>query len=88
MARHLPCHHEFTEITLHHFRKSITGLSLLVQQAWGLNPFDVTMYVFVNRGRDKIKILLWEKNDFVLWYKRLEKQRFKWPSEQTTGQFF
>ncbi len=63
------------------FRKSITGLSLLVEQALGLNPFDVTMYVFINRKRDKIKILLWEKNGFVLWYKRLEKQRFKWPSD-------
>jgi len=62
------------------FRKSITGLSLLVEQTLGLNPFDVTLYVFINRRRDKIKILLWEKNGFVLWYKRLEKQRFKWPT--------
>jgi len=62
------------------FRKSITGLSLLVEQSLGLNPFDVTLYVFINRRRDKIKILLWEKNGFVLWYKRLEKQRFKWPA--------
>ncbi len=63
------------------FRKSITGLSLLVEQALELNPFDTTLYVFINRKRDKIKILLWEKNGFVLWYKRLEKQRFKWPSD-------
>lgn len=64
------------------FRKSITGLSLLVEQALELNPFDTTLYVFVNRKRDKIKILLWEKNGFVLWYKRLEKQRFKWPIDR------
>ncbi|MCG7883719.1 MAG: IS66 family insertion sequence element accessory protein TnpB [Candidatus Thiodiazotropha endolucinida] len=56
------------------FRKSITGLSLIVEQTLGLNPFDVALYVFINRRRDKIKILLWEKNGFVLWYKRLEKQ--------------
>jgi transposase len=65
------------------FRKSITGLSLLVEQTLGLNPFDTTLYVFINRRRDKIKILLWEKNGFVLWYKRLEKQRFKWPTGHT-----
>lgn len=62
------------------FRKSITGLSLLVEQHLGLDPFEHTLYVFVNRKRDKLKILLWEKNGFVLWYKRLEKQRFKWPA--------
>jgi len=67
------------------FRKSITGLSLLVEQALSLNPFDTTMYVFINRKRDKIKILLWEKNGFVLWYKRLEKQRFKWPSDESSA---
>lgn len=63
------------------FRKSITGLSLLVEQSLSLNPFEPTLYVFINRKRDKLKILLWEKNGFVLWYKRLEKQRFKWPSD-------
>jgi transposase len=61
------------------FRKAIQGLSLLVEQALELNPFEATLFVFINRRRDKIKILYWEKNGFCLWYKRLEKQRFKWP---------
>lgn len=64
------------------FRKAIQGLSLLVEQAFGLNPFEPALFVFINRGRDKIKILYWEKNGFCLWYKRLEKQRFKWPADQ------
>lgn len=65
------------------FRKAIQGLSLLVEQELELNPFDATLFVFINRRRDKIKILYWEKNGFCLWYKRLEKQRFKWPSNHT-----
>lgn len=60
-------------------RKSINGLSAIVEQEMSLNPFSETVFVFCNRGRDKIKILCWEKNGFILWYKRLEKQRFHWP---------
>jgi len=67
------------------FRKSITGLSLLVEQSLEMNPFEPTLYVFINKRRDKIKILLWEKNGFVLWYKRLEKQRFKWPADRNAA---
>lgn len=60
-------------------RKSIDGLSVLVQEAMELNPFDEAVFVFCNRARDKVKILAWERNGFVLWYKRLESERFKWP---------
>jgi transposase len=60
-------------------RKSIDGLPLLVQEAMELNPFDEAVFVFCNRLRDKVKILAWERNGFVLWYKRLERERFKWP---------
>ena len=59
------------------FRKAIQGLSLLVEQELELNPFEATLFVFINRRRDKLKILYWEKNGFCLWYKRLEKQRYK-----------
>ena len=55
------------------FRKAIQGLSLLVEQVLELNPFEATLFVFINRRRDKLKILYWEKNDFCLWYKRLER---------------
>ena len=59
-------------------RKSINGLSALVEQEMALSPFEPALFVFCNRTRDKIKLLYWERNGFVLWYKRLEKQRFKW----------
>ena len=61
-------------------RKSIDGLAALIEQETTLSPFSTTLFVFCNRRRDKIKLLLWERNGFVLWYKRLEKFRFKWPS--------
>ena len=66
------------------FRKSIMGLSLIVEQSLLLNPFEETLFVFINRRREKIKILYWEKNGFCLWYKSLEEERFKWPTDRTT----
>jgi len=61
------------------FRKSINGLSLIVEQSLSLDPFQSALFVFVNRQCNKVKILYWEKNGFCLWYKSLQKQRFKWP---------
>ncbi len=63
------------------FRKSINGLAVLVEAAMNLNPFEDALFAFCNRQRDKIKILYWERNGFCLWYKRLDKERFKWPSK-------
>jgi len=37
------------------------------------------LFVFINKRRDKLKILTWERNGFIVWYKRLEVQKFKWP---------
>ena len=64
------------------FRKAVNGLSDLIEQDLGLNPFDDCLYVFCNRSRDRLKILHWDRTGFVLWYKRLEKEKFKWPSTE------
>ena len=61
------------------FRKSINGLSALVEQAMGMSPFCPALFVFGARRRDKIKVLYWDQTGFCLWYKRLEKDRFLWP---------
>ena len=60
-------------------RKSIDGLSLIVSQKFKLDPFSRNLYVFCNRKQDKIKILEWSPSGFWLHYKRLEKDKFKWP---------
>ena len=62
------------------FRKAVNGLCAIVEQDLLMNPYDESLYVFCNRTRDKLKILHWDKTGFVLWYKRLEKEKFKWPT--------
>lgn len=61
------------------FRKSINGLTLIIEQHLQRSPFDPGLYLFCNKNRDKLKALYWDKTGFALWYKRLEKHRFKWP---------
>ena len=72
-----------TEIYLHRdvvdFRKSINGLMMVVEDEMKLSPFNGGLFIFCNRARDKLKALYWDETGFCLWYKRLEKDKFKWP---------
>ncbi|MCL1127839.1 IS66 family insertion sequence element accessory protein TnpB, partial [Shewanella surugensis] len=54
------------------FRKSINGLAIIVEQQLSQQVSDGSVFVFCNKGRDKLKILYWDSTGFALWYKRLE----------------
>jgi transposase len=60
-------------------RKAVNGLSLIVQDELKQNIFSENLFVFCSKNKSRIKILYWDKTGFCLWYKRLEKDKFKWP---------
>lgn len=61
------------------FRMQAQGLAALVERELGHNPFSGALYAFTNRQRNKIKCVMWEDNGFVLYYKSLAEEKFKWP---------
>lgn len=62
-------------------RKQINGLMSIVKDSFSLDPFAEALFVFCNRNRDRIKILEWDGDGFWVYFKRLERGRFRWPSE-------
>jgi transposase len=60
-------------------RKSIDGLCSIVLDYFNENPQCGSLFIFFNKSRDKVKILWWDNNGFILHYKRLEKHRFVIP---------
>jgi len=64
-------------------RKSFDGLSNLVSNDLASSPTDGSVYIFVNKLRNKAKLLHWQGGGFVLYYKRLEQGSFELPSYHT-----
>ena len=61
-------------------RKSFNGLSGIVLGQYKKDPVNSEdVYVFINRDRNKVKILHWESGGFILYYKRLESGTLDWP---------
>ena len=66
-------------------RKSYDGLSGLVRQGLGRDPLSGEVFIFLNRRRTMIKILVWDRSGFVIWSKRLERGTFELPRSTEAG---
>ena len=58
-------------------RKSFDGLGGLVRSVFEADPTDGSLFLFINRRRDRIKLLYWDQDGLALWYKRLESGTFE-----------
>jgi len=59
------------------FRKQHDGLVAIVRDQLEADPLDGSLFAFFNKRRDRIKLLLWDRNGFWLFYKRLERGTFE-----------
>ena len=59
-------------------RKSFEGLSGAVEQLFPGELLSGAFFIFLNKFRNHIKILVWDGDGFIIWYKRLEKGTFSW----------
>ncbi len=64
-------------------RRSFDRLAQMVEEHLGQDPESGHLYLFFNRRRDCVKMLLWEGDGFVIWYKRLEAGTFSVPTPET-----
>ena len=62
------------------FRLGINGLSVMVEATLKFDPFSRNLFCFTNRRRNQIEVHYWQRTGFCLWLKRLEEEKFKWPS--------
>jgi transposase len=61
-------------------RKGFDSLAALVRDYLGNDPLSGHLFLFVSRGRDRLKLLYWDSDGYALWYKRLEQGTFRVPA--------
>ena len=64
-------------------RKAVNGLSAIVQETMHQDPFSGSVYLFCNRERKLLKAVYWDRTGFWLSQKRLEKNKFPWPEDES-----
>jgi transposase len=66
-------------------RKSFDGLMGLVSEVLQNDPLSGHLFLFVNRRRDKMKVLFWDEDGLCIWYKRLEAGTWQLPAVEASG---
>lgn len=67
-------------------RKSFAGLCGLVRQHFPQSPMSGDVFIFLNKRRNKLKLLVWDRTGFVIYYKQLVRGTFELPSPKVGEQ--
>jgi len=75
---------EFENLYIHRapvdMRKSINGLTAIVQAEMKLDLRTSSLFIFCNQRRTHLKMIYFDRSGFALWLKRLESSKFPWPT--------
>ncbi len=66
-------------------RRSFDGLCATIAGALGSNPLSGDLFLFRGKRADRIKAIVWDRNGLAIWYKRLERGKYKRPSREATS---
>lgn len=66
-------------------RRSFDGLCTTIVEALGSNPLSGDLFLFRGKRSDRIKAIIWDRNGLAIWYKRLERGKYKWPSREAVS---
>ena len=70
----------FIRVGITDMRKQVNGLFAIVKEEMKFDPYSGNLFLFAGRRRNLVKIFWWDKNGYCLLSKRLERDRFSWPS--------
>ena len=66
-------------------RRSFDGLCAAVTEVLQANPLEGHLFLFRGKRSDRVKALIWDRNGLAIWYKRLERGKYKWPSREAAS---
>ena len=61
-------------------RRSFSGLCAIITETLGANPIGGDLFLFRGKRSDRVKAIMWDRTGLAIWYKRLERGKYKWPS--------
>ena len=70
----------FMAVTPVDMRRSFSGLCAIITETLGANPVGGDLFLFRGRRSDRVKAMICDRTGLAIWYKRLERGKYKWPS--------